>query len=102
MKNYFLLIDFATISCSREDVAKLLTEWGISFYNQNDYVMYLTVPDNFARTPFDTDCNERDIYELFTEYLSYNSFLLVVKADEYYPTANADTTSLFPPLPIEG
>ena len=83
---YFLICDFSTISCDRVKVAEILSENEISFTNHNNFCWELDVPDSFG-SPF-CDTVSDSIYSLFLNYLNKNSFLLVVKADEYYPNGH--------------
>lgn len=83
---YFLICDFSTISCDRAKVAEILSENEISFTNLNNFFWELDVPATFGN-PFCDTCSE-SIHSLFLNYLNKNSFLLVVKADEYYPNGD--------------
>lgn len=83
---YFLFCDFSTISCDRARVAEILTENNISFGNHNNFCWELDVPNTFGLPMIETTAE--NVHYLFDNYIDCNSFLLVVKADEYYPTAN--------------
>lgn len=83
---YFLICDFSTISCDRSKVAEILSENEITFTNHNDFCWELDVPASFG-SPF-CDSDSESIYYLFQDYLNKNSFLLVVKSDEYYPNGD--------------
>ena len=80
---YFLICDFSTISCDRSKVAKILSGNEILFENRNNFCWELEVPTSFGN-PFCAS-NSESIHDLFLNYLNKNSFLLLVKADEYYP-----------------
>ena len=83
---YFLICDFSTISCDRAKVAEILSENEISFTNHNNFCWELDVPKSFG-SPF-CDSDSEAIHSLFLNNLNKNSFLLVVKADEYYPNGD--------------
>lgn len=78
---YFLICDFSTLSCNRQTVANILTENEISFINHNNFCWELDVP-NETGNPF-TEIIAEFIRCLFLKYCDKDSFLLVVKADEY-------------------
>lgn len=81
---YFLICDFATISCDTFAIAKILSDNEIQFRNINNFCWELDVSKDFGY-PF-CDSVAEAVQSLFVHYLNKNSFLLVVKADEYYPS----------------
>lgn len=78
---YFLVCDFSTLSCDRQTVANILYSHEITFINHNNFCWELDVPDTFEN-PFTNNVSE-DIAYLFNDYCDKNSFLLVIKAEEY-------------------
>lgn len=81
---YFMICDFATITCDRAKVAEILAENEINYSNHNNFLWELDVPKTFG-SPFIETIAE-NIHYLFHNYTDTNSFLLVVRADEYYST----------------
>lgn len=83
---YFLICDFSTISCDRENMAKILAENDITFANINNFCWELNVPETFGNPLCDTTAES--IHCLFYQYTHKNSLLLVVKANEYFPNGD--------------
>lgn len=83
---YFMICDFSSISCDRFKIAEILLENEISFTNINNFCWELDIPKTFG-SPF-CDFVAESIYSLFLPYLNKESFLLVVKADEYFPNGD--------------
>lgn len=81
---YFLFCDFSTMSCDRAKVAEVLSENEILFINHNNFIWELDVPNTFGVPMIDTTAE--NIHYLFEKYTNRDSFLLVVKADEHFPT----------------
>lgn len=81
---YFMFCDFSTISCDRSKIAEILSDNKIEFTNRNNFLWELDVPETFG-SPFIENIAEA-IHYLFHDYADANSVLVVVKADEYYPT----------------
>lgn len=81
---YFIICDFATIKCDHIKMAEILSENEIEFRNHNNFCWELDIPKEFGLPFFETVAE--NIHYLFKAYIDRHSFLLVVKADEYYPT----------------
>ena len=82
---YFLFCDFATIKCYHSKIAKILEENEINFINHNDFFWELDVPTSFGSPMYADRTPAEEIRDLFHNCVDRNSFLLVVKADEYFP-----------------
>lgn len=85
---YFLICNFSTIKCDRSKIAEILDENKISFSNHNDFFWALDVPTSFGSPMYADLSPAEEIHDLFHDYVDRHSFLLVVKADEYFPALN--------------
>lgn len=83
---YFLIFDFARISCDRAKIAEILESKNFKYINHNDVLWEVEIDPLFPCDFVDTTASL--IHGLFLKYFQTDTdtALLVVKAEEYFPT----------------
>lgn len=81
---YFLIFDFARISCDRAKIAEILEKQKFKYINHNDVLWEVEIDPLFPCEFIGTTASL--IHGLFLKYTQTDTAILAVKAEEYFPT----------------
>ena len=91
-EKYIICCDFATLKCSRFEFATKLSEFTSHYENINNFVWLIEI-DEIDFIPYNPDNICESIYKYLSDFLNYDSFLIVFKASEFFSSDNAHFTA---------